>query len=102
MTANALQQIREAMLIFKETSTVSIYIFLFILFNTGGWPQDALKQVTAMEDIAGDWWVLRGLNCGETPYPGGYDWYPCQHERFIRYIVCCTDCTHADNQQISL
>jgi hypothetical protein len=44
-----------------------------------------------MEDIAGDWWVLRGLNCGETPYPGGYDWYPCQHERFIRYIVCCTD-----------
>ena len=33
--------------------------------------------------IAGDWWVIRGVNCGEDPYPGGYDWYPCQHERFI-------------------
>ena len=37
-----------------------------------------------MEDIQGDWWVVRGVNCGESPYPGGYDWYPCQHERFIR------------------
>ena len=32
----------------------------------------------------GDWWVLYGVNCGQAPYPGGYDWYPCQHERFIR------------------
>ena len=33
--------------------------------------------------IAGDWWVISGLNCGHLPsYPGGYDWYPCQHERF--------------------
>ena len=23
------------------------------------------------------------MNCGHLPsYPGGYDWYPCQHERF--------------------
>ena len=33
--------------------------------------------------VRGDWWVLRGLNCGEGDFPGGYDWYPCQHERFI-------------------
>jgi len=45
---------------------------------------DALKSITSMEDIEGDWWVLRGINCGERPYPGGYDWYPCQHERFIK------------------
>jgi len=45
---------------------------------------DAITSVTSMEDIEGDWWVLRGINCGTAPYPGGYDWYPCQHERFIR------------------
>ena len=36
------------------------------------------------ENILGDWWVLRGVNCGDSVYPGGYDWYPCQHERFIK------------------
>ena len=46
--------------------------------------KDGLQTVTKMEDIEGDWWVLRGINCGEPPYPGGYDWYPCQHERFIK------------------
>lgn len=49
-----------------------------------GSDEDAVQSVATMEDIAGDWWVLRGVNCGEDPYPGGYDWYPCQHERFIR------------------
>jgi len=46
--------------------------------------EDAIDTVTKMEDIEGDWWVIRGLNCGSPPYPGGYDWYPCQHERFIK------------------
>jgi hypothetical protein len=45
---------------------------------------DAITSVKTMEDIEGDWWVLRGINCGEGVYPGGYDWYPCQHERFIK------------------
>jgi len=49
-----------------------------------GGNSDAIQSVKKMEDIEGDWWVLRGVNCGESPYPGGYDWYPCQHERFIR------------------
>jgi len=26
----------------------------------------------------------QGLNCGHGDYPGGYDGYPCQHERFVR------------------
>ena len=30
--------------------------------------------------------MLWGVNCGEAPYPGGYDWYPCQHERFIQQV----------------
>ena len=35
--------------------------------------------------VKGDWWVTRGLNCGQSDdYPGGYDGYPCQHERFIK------------------
>jgi hypothetical protein len=46
--------------------------------------QDGIKSVATMDEIQGDWWVIRGVNCGESPYPGGYDWYPCQHERFIR------------------
>jgi len=45
---------------------------------------DAVTNVQTMDDIKGDWWVLWGVNCGEAPYPGGYDWYPCQHERFIQ------------------
>ena len=28
--------------------------------------------------------MIWGLNCGEGDYPGGYDGYPCQHERFVR------------------
>jgi hypothetical protein len=28
--------------------------------------------------------VLKGLNCGQEGWPGGYDWYPCQHSRFIQ------------------
>jgi len=49
-----------------------------------GTNEDGLKHVKKMEDIEGDWWVLRGVNCGDSVYPGGYDWYPCQHERFIK------------------
>eukprot|EP00929_Paragymnodinium_shiwhaense_P080365 TRINITY_DN4190_c0_g1_i1.p1 TRINITY_DN4190_c0_g1~~TRINITY_DN4190_c0_g1_i1.p1 ORF type:complete len:330 (-),score=82.56 TRINITY_DN4190_c0_g1_i1:162-1151(-) len=76
--------------------------------------KDALQNITSLDQIAGDWWVLRGVNCGQqtatledvaakffarrrleadspslnpTPgksYPGGYDWLPCQHERIVR------------------
>jgi len=42
--------------------------------------------ISCLFQIGGDWWVIGGLNCGKEPYPGGYDWYPCQHERFI-YLV---------------
>lgn len=48
-----------------------------------GTDADALKTITSLEQVFGDWWVIRGLNCGFGDYPGGYDGYPCQHERFI-------------------
>ena len=45
---------------------------------------DVVKTIKSLDQVAGDWWVIRGLNCGYGDYPGGYDGYPCQHERFIR------------------
>lgn len=68
---------------------------------------DALQNLTTLDQLEGDWWVVKGVNCGQvsdgtpfTPkgvpplpslsptkgrnYPGGYDWYPCQHERFVK------------------
>ena len=45
--------------------------------------EDGVKTITDMNQIKGDWWVIKGLNCGESQeYPGGYDWFPCQHERW--------------------
>ena len=45
--------------------------------------EDGVKSITDMNQIKGDWWVIKGLNCGESQeYPGGYDWFPCQHERW--------------------
>jgi len=50
-----------------------------------GTDEDAIKSLKSMEDIKGDWWVIAGVNCGQSrEYPGGYDWYPCQHERFTK------------------
>ena len=29
--------------------------------------------------------MIRGLNCGKNDdFPGGYDWYPCQHARYVK------------------
>jgi hypothetical protein len=61
-----------------------------------------LKNILSYQ-IAGDWWVIKGVNCGADPYPGGYDWYPCQHERFIyledkhQWINNVTYCGGKDN-----
>jgi len=67
--------------------------------------KDALQNITSLDQVAGDWWVVKGMNCGQvtdgTPFhpewgvpqlnptpgknfPGGYDWYPCQHENFVK------------------
>ncbi len=44
----------------------------------------ALQDITDIEQVKGDWWVLKGWNCGQDDvWRGAYDWYPCQHGRFI-------------------
>lgn len=66
---------------------------------------DALQNITSLDQVAGDWWVVKGINCGQVAdgepfhpgmnypalnptkgknFPGGYDWYPCQHERVVK------------------
>jgi len=47
-----------------------------------GEDKDGVQSITSLDQVRGDWWVVRGLNCGYGDYPGGYDGYPCQHERF--------------------
>ena len=34
---------------------------------------DSDQSITSLEQVQGDWWVVRGLNCGFGDYPGGYD-----------------------------
>merc|ERR1719348_1204658 len=41
------------------------------------------QELTEIDMVAGDWWVVRGLNCGQDGWPGAYDWYPCQHARYV-------------------
>ena len=41
------------------------------------------QDITDIEQVQGDWWVLKGQNCGQDDiWHGAYDWYPCQHGRF--------------------
>ena len=46
---------------------------VFITFS------DTADDITTMEQIQGDWWILKGQNCGQDEvWNGGYDAYPCQ------------------------
>jgi len=46
-------------------------------------PEDCVEGIEDFDTIYGDWWVVRGVNCGQEGWPGSYDWYPCQHGRFV-------------------
>ena len=41
-----------------------------------GTNSDAVQSITSLDQVSGDWWVIRGLNCGKGDYPGGYDGKP--------------------------
>ena len=46
------------------------------------------------------------MNCGQDGFPGGYDGYPCQHERFTRqasgqWINTVTYCDGKEDDCIS-
>ena len=43
----------------------------------------SIQDLTDMSQITGDWWVVKGQNCGQEGWPSGLDGYPCQHSRFI-------------------
>ena len=49
-----------------------------------GEDKDGIQNLKVMDQVKGEWWVVRGLNCGYGDYPGGYDGYPCQLERFVK------------------
>ena len=38
-----------------------------------GEDKDGVQSITSLDQVRGDWWVVRGLNCGHGDYPGGYD-----------------------------
>merc|ERR1712107_904271 len=37
-----------------------------------------------LKQVEGDWWVTRGISCGQEGWRGGFDIYPCQHARYFR------------------
>lgn len=48
-------------------------------------PDNTVQSITELDQVAGGWWVVRGVNCGQDDlWTGAYDWYPCQHGRYIQ------------------
>ena len=46
---------------------------------------DTVQEISELDMVAGDWWVVKGVNCGQdNVWVGGYDWYPCQHQRYVK------------------
>ena len=44
---------------------------------------DTLKNLTNLSQVKGKWWILRGLNCGQSGWPAGFDFFPCQRDEFV-------------------
>ena len=51
--------------------------------------------------------IILGLNCGyDEVFPGGYDWFPCQHERYQqteegKWINKISYCAGSDDKCLS-
>jgi hypothetical protein len=44
-----------------------------------------IETLTQMDQVAGKWWILKGLNCGQdSVWRAGFDYYPCQRDEFIQ------------------
>ena len=44
-----------------------------------------VKTLTQMDQVAGKWWILKGLNCGQDrTWRAGFDYYPCQRDEFVQ------------------
>jgi len=47
---------------------------------------DTVRNITTMQQVAGKWWILSGLNCGQDEtWPGGFDYFPCQRDDFVLF-----------------
>lgn len=33
--------------------------------------------------VKGKWWIIRGLNCGQSGWPAAFDYFPCQRDEFV-------------------
>ena len=72
---------------------------IMIMFDS-----DTTSEITDLESIQGDWWILKGQNCGQDElWNGGYDAYPCQLESFFigndgDWVRNTTFCFGQDNQ----
>ena len=65
----------------SELGSFSIF-HAFYLFSS-----DTTNEITTMDSIQGDWWILKGQNCGQDEiWNGGYDAYPCQ-KVFILLLI---------------
>lgn len=42
-----------------------------------------VSSITDYEQIKGRWWIVRGLNCGQEGWTGGFDAFPCQYDDFV-------------------
>lgn len=42
-----------------------------------------ITNLTDMSQVAGKWWIVRGLNCGQEGWPAGFDYFPCQRDEFV-------------------
>ena len=43
-----------------------------------------VSNITNYEQIQGRWWIVRGLNCGQTNWTAGFDAFPCQYDEFVK------------------
>jgi len=43
-----------------------------------------VQTLTDLKQVEGEWWVTRGISCGQEGWRGGFDRYPCQHARYFR------------------
>ena len=44
---------------------------------------DTIQNLTKLAQVQGKWWILKGLNCGQKGWPAGFDFFPCQRDKFV-------------------
>ena len=42
-----------------------------------------LQNLTHISQMKGKWWIVRGMNCGQSGWPAGFDYFPCQRDEFV-------------------